>query len=190
MEIRTLIVPGKRKKKKPLKWTPEKKVQLPGTISYLVLPCFLCGQVFNANLLWITSNMKCIKANTATRMHWFPAITGTLPGGSHFPDCPEDKLYHEESHISTSYLIPHTPVRAAFIPLFLKIFKKLFSILLSIYGHFTWTCICVPHVCLVADDVEEGIGTPGPGVTDSCVALGECWGLNLDPLQEQLPNPL
>lgn len=46
------------------------------------------------------------------------------------------------------------------------------------------------HVCLVADDAEEGIGTPGLGVTDSCVAPCECWGLNLGPLPEQLPSPL
>lgn len=86
--------------------------------------------------------MKCIKANTATRMHWFPVTTGTLPGGSHFPDCPKDKLYHEESHISTSYLIPHTPVRASFIPLFLKFFKNYFPFYSTYMGilteHVSW----------------------------------------------------
>lgn len=54
--------------------------------------------------------------------YWYLARRFKKHQDSHFPDCPKDKLYHEESHISTSYLIPHTPVRASFISLFLKFF--------------------------------------------------------------------
>ena len=33
---------------------------------------------------------------------------------------------------------------------------------------------------------EEGIGSPGAGVTDGCEPLCECWELNLGPLEQQL----
>ena len=32
---------------------------------------------------------------------------------------------------------------------------------------------------------EEGIGSPGTGVRDSCKPPCECWELNLDPLEGQ-----
>ena len=65
---------------------------------------------------------------------------------------------------------------------------------------------CVPLFCLymcvftVLGDCwgpEEGIRSPGTGVTNNCKLLYSCWESNLDPLEEQpvllttgLPFPL
>lgn len=46
-------------------------------------------------------------------------------------------------------------------------------------------CISVHHVHAVLEDLEEGVGHPGNGVTNGREQPYGCWELNLAPLEEQ-----
>lgn len=44
--------------------------------------------------------------------------------------------------------------------------------------------VCVPCSCVVPLQPEEGIRSPGPGITDCCEATCGCWKLDLVPLRK------
>lgn len=46
--------------------------------------------------------------------------------------------------------------------------------------------VCAPCVCLMPKERGTGVGSPGARVMGGCELPHGCWGLNPDPLQEQL----
>lgn len=46
-------------------------------------------------------------------------------------------------------------------------------------------CVCTPQYMPGVLRPEEGMGSPETEVTDDCELPYGCWGLNLDPLEEQ-----
>lgn len=64
--------------------------------------------------------------------------------------------------------------------------KKHLRLFVLVYECFVCMSICVPCLPGVKKRSEEGITSPGNGVTGGCEMNCWCWELNLDPLQEQL----
>ena len=63
-------------------------------------------------------------------------------------------------------------------------FWYLFIFILS-YGCFAFMCVCLCITCLqFLWKLEESVGSPGAGITDSCKPPCRCWEANLGPLKE------